>query len=264
MVRDRRGQWFDPELVDLFATLEDDTTFQDSLALPDVGEQVAAAEPTAAVVLVDNPRLDRIAEAFAWVIDAKSPFTFRHSMRVARWSVDIGARLGLSPSALTRLRRAALLHDIGKLGVPNRILDHPGCLTDRDWKVVKRHPQHTYDILVQVPPFAEFASDASAHHERLDGNGYHRGRAGHTLTQTARILAVADNLDALLADRPYRPAVRPEAVVDILREGAGTAYCPICVDTGIVALAGWRAPSAEDRSDVSPLDQVPEPAITLS
>ena len=244
VVRSRRGRWFDPELVDLFATLEGDTAFWASLTAPDVSDRVAVAEPTDALVLADETRLDRIAEAFAWVIDAKSPFTFHHSQRVASWSVDIGERLGLSPAALTRLRRAALLHDIGKLGVPNRILDHPGRLTPADWELVKRHPRHTYDILSHVPSFAGFAFDASAHHERLDGTGYHRGLSARDLTETARILAVADNLDALLADRPYRPGMRPEAVADILRHGAGTAYCPACAEVGLAALDTRYAPAA--------------------
>lgn len=236
VVRSRRGRWFDPDLVDLFATLEGDTAFWEGLTAPDVSDRVAAAEPTNGLVLADEARLDRIAEAFAWVIDAKSPFTFHHSQRVASWSVDIGERLGMSPAALTRLRRAALLHDIGKLGVPNRILDHPGRLTRSDWELIKRHPRHTFDILVQVPPFAGFAFDASAHHERLDGTGYYRGLSATDLTETARILVVADNLDALLANRPYRPAMTPEAVAGILRQGAGTAYCPVCAEIGIASL----------------------------
>ena len=255
VVRDRRGRWFDQQIVDLFSTLDGDRAFWESLTSPDVSDQVAAAEPTDALVLADETRLDRIAEAFAWVIDAKSPFTFHHSQRVSSWSVDIGERLGLSPTALTRLRRAALLHDIGKLGVPNRILDHPGRLTESDWELIRRHPRHTYDILMRVPPFAGFAFDASAHHERLNGTGYHRGLGARELTETARILAVADNLDALLADRSYRLGMTPEAVTDILRQNAGTAYCPACAEVGIAALDARGVPQGDDRTTPSGSDR---------
>src|SRR5262249_22214248 len=148
-------------------------------------------------------RLDRIAAAFAAVIDAKSPFTCDHSRRVATFAEAIASRLGASPPDIVRIRRAALLHDIGKLGVPNSILDKPSRLTPDEWAVVRRHPRYTFEVLDRVPIFRSFAFDASCHHEMLDGSGYHRGLPGDQLTRDARILVVADRADALLADRPY-------------------------------------------------------------
>ena len=122
----------------------------------------------------DEQRLNDIATAFAWVIDAKSPFTYHHSERVADFAVSIGRIVGLDEPTRVRLRRAGLLHDIGKLSVPNRILDKPAALTPREWEVIKLHPYYTHQILERVPVFGELAFDASAHHERLDGRGYYR------------------------------------------------------------------------------------------
>jgi putative nucleotidyltransferase with HDIG domain len=138
-------------------------------------------------ITANEPRLDRIAHAFALVVDAKSTFTYQHSDRVAAISDAIAAEMGLPAAARVRLRRAALLHDIGKLSVPNRILDKPGKLDADEWDVLRRHPHFTYEILARVPVFSEFAYDASCHHERIDGRGYHRGGPGEALSQTAHI-----------------------------------------------------------------------------
>jgi putative nucleotidyltransferase with HDIG domain len=168
-------------------------------------------------VVADEARLDAIADAFASVIDAKSPYTSEHSRRVAALAVAIGKRLGFSDAHVTRIRRAALLHDIGKLGVPNSILDKAGALTDSEWAVVREHPAHTLQILQAVPVFQDFAFDAACHHERLDGSGYARGYAADRLSPTARALAVADVADALLAERPYRASLEPEEALRILK-----------------------------------------------
>jgi HD-GYP domain-containing protein (c-di-GMP phosphodiesterase class II) len=181
----------------------------------------------------DEQGLDRIAEAFASVIDAKSPFTHDHSRRVSALAVAIGTRLGVTGPALVRLRRAALLHDIGKLGVPNRILDKPDRLTAREWAIVRRHPELTFEILNRVPIFREFAYDASCHHERLDGSGYFRQLSGSAISLTARILVVADIVDALRAERPYRPGLPPAEVVDMLCADRGRALSADCVDAAI-------------------------------
>jgi HD-GYP domain-containing protein (c-di-GMP phosphodiesterase class II) len=191
-----------------------------------------ALAPTGA----DEHQLDAIAEAFAAIIDAKSPYTHDHSQRVSRRAVAIGKRLGIKGSALVRLRRAALLHDIGKIGVPNHILDKRGSLTSAEWKVVHRHPQLTFEILDRVPMFREFAYDASCHHERLDGSGYFRQLSGRAISQTARILAVADIVDALAAARPYRTGLPTAQIVDMLRAERGRTLCGDCVDAAVADL----------------------------
>ena len=138
--------------------------------------------------------------------------------------------MGIPEPQRVRLRRAALLHDIGKLAVPNRILDKPGTLDAEEWEVVKQHPYFTYEILARVPVFSEFAYDASCHHERIDGRGYYRGADGESLSTHARIMATADIFDALSAARPYRGPMPLEQVLKIIQEGRGTQLCPTTVD----------------------------------
>jgi putative nucleotidyltransferase with HDIG domain len=229
MAEQRRGRWFDPELVDCLQATSSPSLWA-SLETTDLVATVAAAEPAERAIEATGERLDQIATAFAWVIDAKSSFTFEHSDRVASLALGAAAQLGFAPAPLTRLRRAALLHDIGKLAVPNAILDKPGKLTDAEWEVVKQHPAHTLRVLQQVPVFRELAEDAANHHERIDGRGYFRGLDGEALTPTARLLAVADVTDALMSARPYREAMPVERVVAHLRDGRGTQFCPDCVE----------------------------------
>lgn len=228
MARERSGRWFDPALVRALDAVEGDAAFWERLAAPDVRAQVAALEPEEVARLADDALLDRVARAFAQVIDAKSPFTFRHSERVAEIALRVGGVLGLSAERLRDLERAGLLHDIGKLGVSNLILDKPGKLTEEEFAQVKRHPEHTLLILERVAVFRGLAETAAAHHERMDGKGYHRGLRAGELPVEARILAVADIFEALSAERPYRGALPTERVLEIMREGVGTATCPEC------------------------------------
>ena len=216
VVERRSGRWFDPDLVRAFRVLARDHEFWSTLHTEDSRQLVFNAEHQSAVI-ADEARLDAIAEAFASVIDAKSPYTSEHSRRVATLAVAIAERLGFSTANVTRIRRAALLHDIGKLGVPNSILDKAAALNDREWALVRAHPAHTLQILEAVPVFRDFAFDAACHHERLDGSGYHRGYPAGRLSPTARALAVADVADALLADRPYRASLDPEDALRILK-----------------------------------------------
>lgn len=174
----------------------------------------------------DDTGLDLIAEGFARVIDAKSPFTARHSEGVAEIAVGIAGELGFDGVALSDVRRAALLHDIGKLGVSNRILDKPGKLNDEEWKAVRRHPEYTLKILERVPAFAPLAEMAASHHERMDGRGYHRGLHAGELPLAYRLLVVADVFEALTATRPYRDGMPVEKALGIVRGDVGAAFCP--------------------------------------
>jgi HD-GYP domain-containing protein (c-di-GMP phosphodiesterase class II) len=226
MVRRRRGRWFDPELADRFLAIADDDPIWLRLRDDEVAADVAAIEPASLTLHADEARLDDIAGAFAQVIDAKSPFTARHSERVAEYAVEVGTRLGLGRQELVDLRRCGLLHDIGKLGVSNRILDKPGKLTDEEFAEIRRHPAYTEQVLSRVSAFAPLAGAAGAHHERLDGRGYHRGLGGDQIPPFAKILAVADVFDALSAERPYRGALPLEQVLEIMRRDVGSAFCP--------------------------------------
>jgi putative nucleotidyltransferase with HDIG domain len=237
VVRERRGRWFDPDLVRAFGDVAADAKLWERVASSELDREVAAVEPQVMQFAVDEERLDQIAAAFAWVVDAKSPFTYHHSERVAEFATSIAEHIGLSKAECVRVKRAGLLHDIGKLAVPNRILDKPGRLTSSEWEIVRLHPYYSYQILERVPVFGEFAFDASAHHERMDGRGYYRNLRGDQLSLCARILATADKYDALSADRPYRPGMAPDRVCAILNEDLGFDLCPDCV-TAAKAVAG--------------------------
>jgi putative nucleotidyltransferase with HDIG domain len=223
---ERRGTWFDPALVDALRHTRRDRGFWSALAGREPHRVIGAFEPEDRVQHADGERLDRIAEAFALIIDAKSPYTGSHSVGVARIAVAVADVLGYGPRGLRDLRRAALLHDIGKLGVSNLILDKPGKLTDGEWAEMRKHPALTVRILERVSAFRDLAATAGAHHERLDGCGYHLGLTAEQLDRDARILAVADVCEALTADRPYRDALDPDQVRAIMRRDAGTAFCP--------------------------------------
>jgi putative nucleotidyltransferase with HDIG domain len=213
VARKRRGEWFDPDLVDALHSFRFDTAFWASLTDPDV----SAVEPSDRVLVADDARLDQIAEGIADVVDAKSPWTHEHCGRVCAIATEMAKLMGLPEPALHELRRAALLHDLGKLSISNRILDKPGPLSDEERRRFREHPLLAEQILGRISTFAELAAVASAHHERLDGSGYPRGLAGDALTVPMRVLAVADVYEALISDRPYRPAFSPRDALELIR-----------------------------------------------
>ena len=163
-----------------------------------------------------------MAEAFATVVDAKSPYTGRHSEGVARIALGLAHLLGLDERTRRDIYRAGLLHDIGKLGVSNRILDKRGPLDADEWREVRRHPLTSLQILRRVGALRNVARISGLHHERLDGSGYYLGFDGTQLDLPARVLAVADVAEALSAHRPYRDALGPDEVLAIMSREAGT------------------------------------------
>ncbi len=202
VARVRAGRWFDPALVEiLLAEAREDGLWED-VSGDDAVREVARLEPADRTLEATPERVNLAARAFGEIIDAKSPFTYHHSEGVARVSVAMAGRAGLGPEGTRDMMRAALLHDIGKLGVSNRILDKPGSLTDEEYAKIKQHPRLTYDILSRVGPFRPIAQTAANHHEKLDGSGYHRGIGAEDLDLPSRILAVADIYDAVSAERP--------------------------------------------------------------
>ncbi len=233
---ERRGTWFDPLLVDVLRSFRRDRAFWATVLGPDPRAHLGEVEPEDQVLMADEAAVDVIAQAFARVIDAKSPYTCRHSERVAEFADAIGQARGFEAEERRDLRRAALLHDIGKLGVSNRVLDKPGRLTDIELTQVRLHPQFTQRILERVPAFAGMVRIASSHHERLDGKGYHRGVTGAELCPSSRALVVADIGEALTADRPYRSAMSWDEMIRILRKEGGVSVCQDSVE----ALAASR------------------------
>jgi HD-GYP domain-containing protein (c-di-GMP phosphodiesterase class II) len=213
VLRRRAGGWFDPGLVDAFATFRDDADFWATLD----DDDIARWEPADRLLLADDARLDLIADAFAGVVDAKSPWTYRHSDRTCVIAMSVAETLGGDEPLLRDLRRAALLHDIGKLAVSNRILDKPAALTPAEFDRVREHPLVTERILARVPGCEHLAPVAGSHHERLDGGGYPRGRTAPELTMPMRVLAIADVYEALTSDRPYRRAHTSDEALALMR-----------------------------------------------
>lgn len=231
VARERSGKWFDPQLVKALLAFRHDTAFWQLMNSPNPRSALAAWEPEGHRLMVDDQQLDAIAEGFADVIDAKSPWTSRHSHGVADAMVGILQVLGHQPAEIRYWRRAALLHDIGKLGVSNTILDKPGKLTDEEFNQMKGHVNHTRRILSLVPCFDGFADEAAAHHEKLDGSGYSLGLTAAELSAEARALCVADIFDALSAKRPYRDRqLSLDEVFQIMSREAGPKICPIAFE----------------------------------
>ncbi len=244
MAAARRGRWFDPALVDALRSFRHDAAFWMTVLSGDELQHLRRIEPSDTVVRASEDELDRVADGFARVIDAKSPWTFQHSSGVANIAVGIGRKLGLDESEVRLLRRSALLHDLGKLGVSNLILDKPGRLTDDEMAVMRRHTTHTVGIMQRVSCFQPIAGVAAAHHERLDGRGYHLGLQADALPLAARILGVADIADALRASRPYREGLPLDKVLDILRRDRGTAIDADCVDVLEGVLCSQQEPAS--------------------
>jgi HD-GYP domain-containing protein (c-di-GMP phosphodiesterase class II) len=219
-LRRRRKRWYDPDLVDLLLGMVKLGLWRE-LAAPDLIARTVALEPGRTARLSDAADIDRIALAFAEVVDAKSPFTHGHSVRVGDLSGLVATRMALPAAAVTDIRRAGLLHDLGKLGVPNTVLDKRGPLTPDERAAVVRHPQRSFEVLSRVPIFSGVAEIALCHHERLDGSGYPHGLRGAQLTPGVRIVAVADAFEALTATRSYREAVSVEEALEVLEAAAG-------------------------------------------
>ena len=171
-----------------------------------------------------------ISGAFAKCIDMKDAYTNGHSTRVAHYTALLASRLGKSPEEADRIYNIALLHDIGKINIPDNILNKPGRLTDEEYQVMKSHSSRGYNILHDVSIAPELALGAGYHHEKYDGTGYPSGLKGDEIPQVAQIIAVADTFDAMYSTRPYRKKMALSAVADELRRIAGTQLNPEYVE----------------------------------
>lgn len=240
--RQRAGTWFDPTLVDAFEAASNNDTFWFTLAAPGIDYHVFALEPAGHEVGLDDDYLDDIAAAFGQVVDAKSPYTSGHSARVALYTDMIGEALGLSDQRRRWLRRGALLHDVGKLGVSNSVLDKAGALDRDEWEAVRQHAEYTETILGRISAFSELAAIAGAHHERLDGGGYPRGLAADEISLETRIITTADIFDAITAERPYRGAIPVPKALEMMEKTVGSALDPACFAALRLAMA--RSPLA--------------------
>jgi HD-GYP domain-containing protein (c-di-GMP phosphodiesterase class II) len=224
----RSGVWLDPELVQVALRLGSDAAFWRELSSPFLDARLTAFAPPEHAVVVDDDYLDDIAAAFGSVIDAKSPFTSGHSHRVADYTSRLATELGIMPSRRRWLHRAALLHDVGKLGIPNTILDKPASLNAQEWVAMREHAVQTEAILGRIGALSDLAAVASAHHERLDGTGYPVGLSEMQISRETRVITICDYYDALTADRPYRAAMPPADALAIMRAEVGSALDANC------------------------------------
>lgn len=230
MTRERSGQWFDPKLVRIVRSWREESAWWENLMSPDATATALAAEPQQHTRYVDDKGLDEVCKAFAEIIDSKSPFTYQHSTNVAKYARATAYELGFEKKEMRQINRAALLHDVGKLGVASHILDKNGPLTEQERAEMQRHPIYTWEILRRVQAFSSFARTAALHHEKLDGSGYPWGVPGDELDVPARILCVADMYEALTANRPYRDGLSREVALKIIRQGSGTLVCSLATE----------------------------------
>lgn len=245
-VASRSGSWLDPVLCRAFTAMTEDGSLWRELWSDTMPAMVSAIEPPGSLMHVDEDYLDDIAEAFGEVIDAKSPYTSGHSQRVGDYADRVGQIMGLEPSERRTLRRAAILHDVGKLGVSSRILEKPGKLDADEWHVMQNHAAQTTAILSRIAALRDMAMIAGAHHERLDGAGYPLQLDARSISRETRIITVCDFYDALTADRPYRAAMSHDEALAVMGAEVGKAIDADCFEALKLALAYSRP------SDVSP------------
>jgi HD-GYP domain-containing protein (c-di-GMP phosphodiesterase class II) len=163
-------------------------------------------------------------KSLAAAIDGKDPYTRGHSERVSRFSVAIAQRLGLDDDEVEKIRISALLHDVGKIGIDDKILKKPAALTDEEFEVMRKHPQKGYKIMSQIPAMKEFLPGMYMHHEMVDGKGYPQGLKGEEIPLMGKIVAVADTFDAMTTDRPYQKAMNFEDAVARIESFVNTRY----------------------------------------
>ncbi len=212
-----------------------------------------AAAPTSDAVRLRLQGMDaESTRAMVAAIDARDPYTRVHSVSVAAYAEAIGRRMGLSAPVLASLRKAALLHDIGKIGVPDAILTKPGPLTADEYDKVKRHPEIAIEILGHLSFLEEQLPLILHHHERYDGRGYPSGLVGERIPIGARILAVADALDTMFSPRTYKPAYQLDQVRAELIAGSGRQFDPAVIQATLALL--------DEQPSLVPLPQT-EPAV---
>jgi putative nucleotidyltransferase with HDIG domain len=182
-------------------------------------------------------------------LEAKDPYTKGHSVRVARVAVAVARHMGFEDADVDRIEYAALLHDLGKIGISRSVLSKPGALSDDEYEKIREHPDIAARILESVPFLEDVRPIVQDHHERVDGLGYGRGLAGDGVSTSARVLAVADSFDAMTADRPYRRAMPEDMAVSELRANSGSQFDPIAVEALIAALPVLRQADGESAQD---------------
>lgn len=238
-----RDSFFHPQLVDCFMEVSQAPLFWERLFPRPLEEYLTKTYPPDPARTIGLADIRDLARLFAHIVDAKSPYTARHSEGVAQLSCYLAQRLGLRDEELEILDVAALLHDLGKLRVPDRILDKPAPLDASERQIMYRHPLDSFSILDQIEGFDQVAKWAGLHHETPCGDGYPDTFRREALPLQSRIISAADVFQALAQDRPYRPALPPKTILSVLQQEAERGH----LDRAIVALiadnleACWQA-----------------------
>ena len=240
LIDGKRGSFFAPQLVDAFLEASAQEAFW--LQLEPRGIQASMQDMLEAHAphLATLDELRRLAEMFSRIVDAKSPFTASHSLGVARLARFIAERMSVTPENCDKIEIAGLLHDLGKLRIPDEILDKPGPLDDRERKVINSHSFETWQILRHIRGFEEITLWASNHHEEPDGTGYPFHRHNLELPLEARILRVADIFQAMVQDRPYRKGLSADQVLGFMRDLVARGR----IEPEIVDVVAQRMPEA--------------------
>ena len=178
----------------------------------------------------DKQLIREIIESFAKVIDMKDSYTQGHSTRVAKYTAMLARELGYDEDTVEDYYNVALMHDIGKVAIPDSVLNKPGKLTDEEYGIIKSHTERGYDVLKSISLMPDIVVGAECHHERPDGKGYPNQLSGEDIPRVAQIIAVADTFDAMYSDRPYRDRMNYDKAVSIIRDASGTQLTPDVVD----------------------------------
>lgn len=221
----------------------------DFLAKPVAGVELKARVKSMLKLKALYDRLDEtehVVFALARAVEAKDSYTEAHTMRVAAGAVALGEVAGLGATDLDHLYRGGLLHDIGKIGVPDRVLQKPGPLSKVEMEVMRQHPALGEEIARPLRSAAPLLKIIRHHHENWDGSGYPDGLAGAEIPLPARVVAISDAFDAMTSDRPYRPGRSRREAAAILKQGAGTQWDPELVDLFLTHVAGRRESAAAD------------------
>lgn len=239
MARHRAGGWFDPAVV---ASLSDCVDVVGALGRRSAWDDYLDAEPRPHSHLT-AAGLDRAAGAFARYADLKSTWTLGHSTGVGPLAEAAGRAGGLPADACARLRHAGLLHDLGRVAIPNHVWDKPGALNDAEWEQVRLHAYWSERVLARAPLLADVAAVVGGTHERPGGGGYPKGAGGPAVGQEARILAASDAFHALTEARPHRPACSRRRAADVLCADAAAGRFDLAAVRAVLDAAGEAAPA---------------------
>ncbi len=226
----QKGKIFDPQMVAAFLIVARNTGLWETLAKKDLWQVVLDLEPDSPYRNMNEAKLDDVALAVADFVDLKSPFTVGHSRETARIGEGIARRMGLPPSEVANIRRAALVHDLGHVALPGSILLHQGPLSEADKEKLRLHPYYTERILSRVPALTAVAAIAGKHHERMNGTGYYRGLSGNELPVSACILAVADEFHERMHAHSGQLDPDPKDVLKAMQPEVGTLFSPECFE----------------------------------